>query len=47
VIRLAFQEKSQREVSTLIDAPLGAMKRESNSVSKDSDAFGRLRDKAV
>jgi hypothetical protein len=31
-----FQEKSQREVSTLIDAPLGAMKRESNSVSKNS-----------
>ena len=42
-----FQEKSQREVSTLIDAPLGAMKRESNSVSKNSDAFGRLRDKVV
>ena len=42
-----FQEKSQREVSTRIDAPLGAMKRESNSVSKNSDAFGRLRDKVV
>jgi hypothetical protein len=31
-----FEEESQREVSTLIDAPLGAVKRESNSVSKNS-----------
>jgi DNA-directed RNA polymerase specialized sigma24 family protein len=49
VIRLPFfEEKSQREVSTLIDAPLGTMKtRIELGIKKLSHAFGRLRDKVV
>jgi RNA polymerase sigma-70 factor (ECF subfamily) len=47
VIRLAFlEEKSQREISVLIEAPLGTVKtRIDLGIKKLSHALGRLRDK--
>lgn len=49
VIRLAFfEEKSQREISALIEVPLGTVKtRIELGIKKLSHALGRLRDKVV